>query len=32
VAAGRILDIPVHDHIIVAGDVAYRSFAEDGAL
>lgn len=32
VAAGRILDIPVHDHIIVAGETAYSSFVEDGAL
>jgi DNA repair protein RadC len=29
VAAGRILDIPVHDHIIIAGS-RYTSFAEAG--
>jgi DNA repair protein RadC len=31
VAAGRILDIPVHDHIIIAGS-RYTSFAEAGLL
>jgi DNA repair protein RadC len=30
-AAGRILDIPVHDHIIIAGS-RYTSFAEAGLL
>jgi DNA repair protein RadC len=29
--AGRLLDIPVHDHVIVAGD-RYFSFAEAGLL
>jgi DNA repair protein RadC len=31
VAAGNILDIPVHDHIIIAG-YRYTSFAEAGLL
>ena len=31
VAAGRLLDIPVHDHVIV-GDGRYVSFAEAGLL
>jgi DNA repair protein RadC len=31
VEAGRIIGIPLHDHIIVAGD-AYTSFAERGLL
>lgn len=31
VAAGRLLDIPVHDHII-CGDGRYTSFAEAGLL
>ena len=31
VAAGRLLDMPVHDHIIVAG-MRYVSFAEAGLL
>jgi DNA repair protein RadC len=31
VAAGRILDLPVHDHIIV-GAGCYTSFAEAGLL
>jgi len=31
VAAGRLLDIPVHDHVIVA-DARYTSFAEAGLL
>lgn len=31
VAAGKLLDLPVHDHVIVAGD-RYFSFAEAGFL
>lgn len=31
VAAGRLLDLPVHDHIII-GDGRYTSFAEAGLL
>ena len=31
VAAGRLLDIPVHDHVIV-GAGRYTSFAEAGLL
>jgi DNA repair protein RadC len=31
VAAGRLLDIPVHDHIIV-GRGRYTSFAEEGLI
>ena len=31
VEAGRILDIPVYDHLIVGGD-HYFSFAEAGLL
>jgi DNA repair protein RadC len=31
VAAGRLLDIPVHDHVII-GDGRYVSFAESGLL
>ncbi len=31
VAAGRLLDLPVHDHVIVGGD-RYMSFAEAGLL
>jgi DNA repair protein RadC len=31
-AAGRVLDIPVHDHIIIAGEDRYTSFAEAGLL
>jgi DNA repair protein RadC len=31
VEAGRLLDIPVYDHVIVAGD-RYFSFAEAGLL
>jgi DNA repair protein RadC len=31
VAAGRLLDIPVHDHVIVGRD-RYASFAEVGLL
>ncbi len=31
VAAGKLLDLPVHDHVIVAGD-RYFSFAEAGLL
>ena len=31
VAAGRILDIPVHDHVII-GEGAYCSFAERGLM
>jgi DNA repair protein RadC len=31
VAAGRLLDIPVHDHVIV-GRGRYTSFAEAGLL
>lgn len=31
VAAGRLLDVPVHDHVIVAGD-RYISFATAGLL
>ncbi len=31
VAAGRLLDLPVHDHVIVGGD-RYFSFAEAGLL
>lgn len=31
VAAGRLLDLPVHDHVIVGGD-RYFSFAEAGIL
>jgi DNA repair protein RadC len=31
VEAGRILDVPVHDHVIVGGD-RYFSFAEAGLL
>jgi len=30
-AAGRLLDIPVHDHVIIAGH-RYTSFAESGLL
>lgn len=30
-AAGRLLDIPVHDHVIVGAD-SYVSFAEAGLL
>jgi DNA repair protein RadC len=32
VQAGRLLDIPVHDHIIIAGPGSYTSFAEAGLL
>ncbi len=32
VAAGRLLDIPVHDHIIIGRDGAYFSFAESGLM
>lgn len=32
VAAGRLLDIPVHDHIIVVHGGRYTSFAEAGLL
>jgi len=31
VAAGRLLDIPVHDHIII-GHGRYVSFAESGLI
>jgi DNA repair protein RadC len=31
VQAGKLLDIPVHDHIIITGD-SYVSFAENGWL
>ncbi len=31
VEAGRVLDIPVHDHVIIAGE-RYLSFAEAGLL
>ena len=31
VAAGRLLDVPVHDHIIIAGD-RFLSFATAGLL
>jgi DNA repair protein RadC len=31
VEAGRIMDIPVHDHIIICGN-SYVSFAENGWL
>ncbi len=31
VEAGRLLDVPVYDHVIVAGD-HYFSFAEAGLL
>jgi DNA repair protein RadC len=31
VAAGRLLDIPVHDHVII-GRGRYMSFAESGLL
>jgi DNA repair protein RadC len=31
VAAGRLLDLPVHDHIIIAGD-RFLSFATAGLL
>ena len=31
VDAGRLLDVPVYDHVIVAGD-RYFSFAEAGLL
>ena len=31
VDAGRLLDLPVHDHVIVGGD-RYMSFAEAGLL
>ena len=31
VAAGRLLDIPVHDHVII-GRGRYMSFAEAGLL
>jgi DNA repair protein RadC len=31
VEAGRILDLPVHDHVIIGGD-RYFSFAEAGLL
>jgi DNA repair protein RadC len=31
VAAGRLLDIPVHDHVII-GRGRYTSFAEAGLL
>jgi DNA repair protein RadC len=31
VAAGQLLDLPVHDHVIVAGD-RYLSFATAGLL
>ena len=31
IAAGRLLDIPVHDHVIVAGE-RYVSFAEAGLI
>lgn len=32
VAAGRVLDIPVHDHIIIGAGSRYTSFAEAGLL
>ncbi len=32
VAAGRLLDIPVHDHIIICRNSKYVSFAEAGLL
>lgn len=32
VAAGRLLDLPVHDHVIMRGDGKYFSFAEQGIL
>lgn len=31
VAAGKLLDIPIHDHVIV-GQLRYTSFAESGLL
>lgn len=31
VAAGQLLDIPVYDHIIIAGD-SFMSFANDGLM
>jgi DNA repair protein RadC len=31
VEAGRVLDVPVYDHVIVGGD-QYFSFAEAGLL
>lgn len=32
VSAGRLLDIPVHDHVIVGAPGRYTSFAEAGLL
>lgn len=32
VAGGRLLDIPVHDHIIIGRNGRYTSFAEQGLL
>lgn len=32
VAAGRLLDLPVHDHLIVGAGGRYTSFAETGLL
>jgi len=32
VDAGRLLDVPVYDHVILAGDSRYVSFAEAGLL
>jgi DNA repair protein RadC len=31
VTAGRLLDIPVHDHVVIGGGF-YTSFAEAGLL
>lgn len=32
IQAGRLLDIPVHDHVVIGGSGSYTSFAEAGLL